>query len=83
MTKARFIGDDWTCQCGNQTHTDGFYPCLKSGQFVKPIKQDWTDGYLYRCRRCDSIIEYDENEDVGRIVGMTEPAFLDQEEVEW
>jgi hypothetical protein len=49
--------DDWTCTCGNQPHTDGFYICDPVGH----IMEDWQDysawdGELLACARCTSII---------------------------
>ncbi len=82
MTQAHFTGDEWHCVCGNQPHTDGFQPCLKSGRLVEPSIAGWMDGELYRCMRCDRIIEWDSARDRGRIVGMTVPEFLGQTEAE-
>jgi hypothetical protein len=76
MTKASFIGDEWHCHCGNQPHTDGFYPCLRTGQYVEATEDAWIDGDLYRCSRCDSIIEFDGLTDIGTIVGQTEAQFV-------
>ena len=80
MTEASFIGDEWHCRCGNQPHTDGFYPCLQTGQYVEPTKETWTDGDLYRCARCDAIIHFDSLTDIGKIVGQTEALFLDMDQ---
>ncbi|MBA4067185.1 MAG: hypothetical protein C0501_26465 [Isosphaera sp.] len=75
-----FDNYDWTCRCGNQPPTDGFYPCLKSGRYVPPTEAEWADGDLYRCARCDAVIEMDPDGG-GRIVGVTAAAFLDQPQV--
>jgi hypothetical protein len=82
MTVASFIGDEWHCECGNQPHTDGFQPCLATGRLVEPTIADWTDGELYRCMRCDRIIEWDSASDRGKIVGITAPEFLGQTQAE-
>lgn len=82
MTEASFIGDEWHCRCGNQSHTDGFYPCLRNGQFVEPTEEKWTDGDLHRCERCGAIIETDSDTEEGSIVGETQPAFVAQTSLE-
>jgi hypothetical protein len=82
MTVASFIGDEWHCECGNQPHTDGFQPCQKNGRLVEPSIAGWMDGELYRCMRCDRIIEWDSARDCGKIVGMTTPEFLGQTEAD-
>jgi hypothetical protein len=53
--------DDWTCTCGNQSHTDGFYPCDPTGREVEPTLDEWgghneLDACLLVCARCESII---------------------------
>lgn len=80
MTEASFIGDEWHCRCGNQPHTDGFYPCLRTGRYVEPTEDAWTDGSLYRCSRCDAIIDFDTQTDTGTIVGQTAAEFVDMEQ---
>jgi len=46
--------DEIVCQCGNQPHTDGFYPCDSNGTEIEPtLDSDW-DG-LYICPRCSSF----------------------------
>ena len=47
--------DDWTCTCGNQSHTDGFYPCDPLGHEVDPCTDAW-DGWLLVCGCCHAII---------------------------
>ncbi len=74
MTEASFIGDEWHCRCGNQPHTNGFYPCMLTGEYVDPA----TGGEAYRCAQCNAVIQIDEGDDVGMIVGQTEARFLDQ-----
>jgi hypothetical protein len=76
VTQARFAGDDWRCQCGNQPHTDGFYPRLKTGKIVDATGEEWRDGDLYRCARCDAIIEFDAIANRGEIVGKTDKTFI-------
>jgi hypothetical protein len=76
MTRPNFTGDDWVCGCGNQPHLDGFQPCLKTGKLVEPTPAAWTDGELYRCMRCNSIIAWDSSRDRGRIAGTTAPGLL-------
>jgi hypothetical protein len=80
MTIPHFTGDDWVCGCGNEPHLDGFQPCLKTGRLVEPTPAAWTDGELYRCMRCYSIITWDSSRDRGRIVGTTALEFLAQTE---
>ncbi|MBL9084973.1 MAG: hypothetical protein JNK76_24430 [Planctomycetales bacterium] len=41
----------WHCECGNEPHRDGFYPCNEKGELVEPTPGEWTSG-LYRCERC-------------------------------
>lgn len=77
MTEASFIGDEWHCRCGNQPHTDGFYPCLPTGEYVEPTKESWPNGDLYRCARCDAIVRFDDETNTGAIVGQTDARFLD------
>ena len=46
--------EDAPCECGNETHTDGFYPCLPNGAEVEPsIGSDWDGDYV--CGRCGKI----------------------------
>ena len=80
MTEASFIDDEWHCRCGNQTHPDGFYPCLATGQYVEATKEAWCDGDLYRCARCGAIIEFDAIANAGEIIGETEVPFLEMEQ---
>lgn len=80
MSKPHFTGDDWVCGCGNQPHLDGFQPCLMTGKLVEPTAAAWTDGDLYRCMRCNSIIAWDASRDRGRIAGTTAPEFLGKTE---
>lgn len=49
-----FIGEDFSCSCGNQADSDGFFACLEDGTVVEPnVGSDWVD--LYRCERCGQI----------------------------
>lgn len=57
--------DDWTCQCGNQCHTDGFYPCDRDGNEIEPEPHIWEE--LSVCGRCHIILT-----NQGRIVGQRE-----------
>ena len=46
--------EDWLCDCGNQSHIDGFFPCDSNGTEVEPtVDSDW-DG-LYVCARCERL----------------------------
>jgi len=45
---------EWVCHCGNEPHTDGFYPCDDNGRIIDPIDDGDWDG-LYVCSRCDSL----------------------------
>ena len=47
--------EDWTCTCGNQPHTDGFYPCDPTGRELDPTLDPW-DGVLMVCGWCQTII---------------------------
>ena len=50
-------GDDLNCSCGNQTHLDGFYPCLPNGVEIDPILgSPWTD--LYICGKCGQVFKW-------------------------
>ena len=55
--------DAWTCICGNQPTSDGFYPCNEAGDEVEPVK-GWKN--LYVCARCGRIINQFTLEVVGR-----------------
>lgn len=57
--------DDWTCQCGNMCHTDGFYPSDRDGNEIEPEPHIWEG--LMVCGRCHVILTTD-----GRIVGQRE-----------
>jgi hypothetical protein len=46
--------DEWVCECGNESHTDGFYPCDENGRICSPeAESDW-DG-TYTCDRCSRL----------------------------
>lgn len=46
--------DEWVCECGNESHTDGFFPCDSDGRITEPnMESEW--GGLYACDRCDRI----------------------------
>jgi hypothetical protein len=55
--------DAWVCICGNEPHTDGFYPCDENGNEVEP-NLDWED--LYTCGSCGRIINRCTLEVVGQ-----------------
>lgn len=45
---------DWVCVCGNEPHTDGFFPCDKNGNEMEPtLDSDWEG--LYLCPRCGQL----------------------------
>jgi hypothetical protein len=44
--------DEWTCNCGNTSYADGFYPSDEQGVEVEPVA-GW--GGLYVCARCQSL----------------------------
>ena len=69
---ARFVGNEWTCECGNQCHTSGFQPCLRDGTLVEPTPAQWTDGLLYRCLQCDAIIVDDPGVGLAHVMGRAE-----------
>jgi hypothetical protein len=57
--------DAWMCVCGNKPTRQGFYPCDDKGNATEPdIVSDWAG--LYRCDRCDRIIQQDTLAVVGR-----------------
>jgi hypothetical protein len=80
MTEASFIGDEWHCRCGNQPHTDGFYSCQRTGRYVEPTKEAWTNGTHYRCARCDAIIDFDPIAEIGTIVSQTDAEFAEMDQ---
>ena len=44
--------DEWLCDCGNQAHTDGFFPCDSNGAEMEPtVNSEWNG--LYVCARCE------------------------------
>ncbi len=62
--------DDWTCLCGNTSHTDGFHPCDADGNDVEPDNY-WSE--IYRCDRCGRIIKV-----TGKIVGQTKDELMSE-----
>jgi hypothetical protein len=55
--------DAWTCVCGNELGSDGFYPCDSHGNEIEPTA-GWAG--LYVCFRCGRIIEQNTLRVVGR-----------------
>lgn len=51
--------EDVTCECGNQPHMDGFYPCNSVGQPMHNDmgnpSEDWTGEFHY-CQACTKMI---------------------------
>lgn len=47
-------GDAPTCDCGNETHTNGFYPALADGTEVEPDDHRWTNG-IHKCGNCETL----------------------------
>lgn len=46
--------EEWVCECGNESHTDGFYPCDKNGRICEPdLDSDWDGTYI--CDRCSQL----------------------------
>ena len=46
--------EDAPCECGNETYTDGFYPCFPDGTEVEPtIDSGWSGHYI--CLRCGKV----------------------------
>lgn len=44
--------DQWTCLCGNEPHTDGFYAYMPDPpREVEPTPHDWTSN-AYFCLAC-------------------------------
>lgn len=57
---------DWlVCQCGNNPGRDGFYTCLKNGEFADPGLDGPWDGSLYVCTFCFAIYDIDTYDQVG------------------
>lgn len=52
--KITFDGDWATCECGNEPHLDGFYPCTAEGVWCEPT-EGWE--YHYWCARCDAVAQ--------------------------
>lgn len=49
-----FLMSEFVCECGNEPHKDGFFPCDADGLEMEPtIKSSW-DG-LYLCARCGAV----------------------------
>ena len=57
------VRDAWICVCGNEPHSEGFYPCDEVGNEIEP-DSGWNG--LYVCDRCGRIIQQDSLEVVGR-----------------
>lgn len=51
-------GDDFRCDCGNDSRSDGFYPCDADGNEIEPVLGGPWYG-LYRCDRCDAVLPGD------------------------
>ncbi len=62
--------EDWTCLCGNQIQSEGFYPCDSEGELTPeedlPSYDDWSISW-YRCLRCGRII----NRETLEVIGQT------------
>lgn len=60
---------DWlVCQCGNQPHFDGFFPCTATGFPVEPVgfnRDGLWEGELYVCGKCYSIYNIDTFDETG------------------
>lgn len=46
--------EDLSCECGNKTYIDGFFPCDEFGIQIIPTKENNWNG-LYVCSRCGKI----------------------------
>jgi len=57
--REKIEGDtDWfKCRCGNEPHSDGFFPCDYDGRIIPPLIDGKWEGHLYVCIRCGRIIE--------------------------
>lgn len=62
-------GDEWTCRCGNNVTTSGFYPVDERGKEVEPTPEAWTSGRVM-CAECLREIE----SATGRILSREESA---------
>jgi len=52
-------GTDIVCECGNDTRSDGFFPCDSEGNEMEPtLDSDW-DG-LYLCPPCGQLHRFEE-----------------------
>ena len=57
---------DWlVCECGNEPHIDGFYPCLKNGIPVEPVIGGLWKGNLYVCGKCYTVYDADTFDEIG------------------
>jgi hypothetical protein len=57
--------DYWTCVCGNEVTSDGFYACDTNGDQVEPTPEEWKEP-LYVCPACSRIIHQQTLGIVGR-----------------
>lgn len=46
--------EELSCECGNKTYTDGFFPCDEFGIQIEPTEENNWNG-LYVCSRCGKI----------------------------
>lgn len=44
----------FVCECGNEPHKDGFFPCDADGLEMEPTIESSWDG-LYLCARCGAV----------------------------
>lgn len=57
----------WLCICGNDTSSDGFFPCDTNGNEMVPA-EGWDD--LYVCGRCGRIINQHSLKVIGQNTGF-------------
>jgi hypothetical protein len=58
--------DDWTCLCGNDTSTEGFYP-VHEGRWIEPLISGPWDSLQIGCASCGRIIDQSTTKIIGRM----------------
>jgi hypothetical protein len=60
------LEQEWRCVCGNDSHSEGFWPCMPDGRYVQPVKDGEWDGIHNKCVRCGRIVDQRTGDVVGR-----------------
>ena len=53
--------ETYRCNCGNTKHDEGFFQVDEQGEYLSDMDTPVTDRLLYKCGRCDKIIEINED----------------------